>query len=151
MSEEDVNLEISPLGAEELELLRELVEVLRTNTEPWGFRRGGEEVEPGVIQMTWMQMSGLARQAMTWLYESGRLVSFRWSDWDDGREIFASWDDETAQSRDHLTVRKLLSAIARNDRFHDGAWVRLFEGGRGVPLFERLLECEEMLVKRARK
>lgn len=42
-------------------------------------------------------------------------------------------------------VRKLLTAVARNDRFSDGAWVGLFEDGRGVLLYERLLEWEEML------
>ena len=40
-------------------------------------------------------------------------------------------------------VLKLLTTIARNDRFSDGAWAQLFESGDAQKLYRRLLEIEE--------
>jgi hypothetical protein len=36
----------------------------------------------------------------------------------------------------------LLTAVARNDRFSDGAWAAIFDDGRGQQLLSRLYEFE---------
>ena len=82
---------------------------------------------------------------MYWLYDSNRIFWFDWSEWDEGRKIFAHWADTTAATLDHLTVRKLITAIARNDRFNEGAWEGFIEAGEGPALYARLLELEEDL------
>lgn len=136
---------LEPLTSVELEELRALVAKILSHTSPWGTLRGGERIESNSISMPWWEMSEPARQSMRWLYDHDRIVWFDWGNWDEGREITRTWSDETAMSLDHLTVRKLLTAVARNDRFCEGAWVGLFERGRAQPLFARLLEHEEAL------
>jgi hypothetical protein len=92
-------------------------------------------------------MGDLGRAAMQWFYDCKRIFMFDWGDWDEGRAIFANWQPGTAATLDHLAVRKLITAVARNDRFSEGAWVEMFEDGFGVPLFARLLELEEYLAR----
>lgn len=142
---DDDRVEIAALEMNALASLRDLVRRMRANEVPWGTWRGGEEVRPGVMEMPWVEISGLCYEALTWLYDHERIFPFDWGSWDEGRAIFTNCTPETPDSLDHLTTRKLLTASARNDRFFDGAWVNMFEDGIGVPFFARLLELEEQL------
>lgn len=81
--------------------------------------------------------------AMEFLYDNDLIVSFDWGKWDEGREFFGNDDPNKYNSLDREWVLKLLTAVARNDRFCDGAWARLFENGSAQKLFARLLEIEE--------
>ena len=138
-----------PLSDEFLTRLRTLVAGMQAHTGEWGEWGGGEDVrlEDGRIahQMPYSMPGPIPESAMEWLYESNRIFNFRWAEWDEGREIFRQWTDATPAMLDHLTVRQLLTAIARNDRFCEGAWMGMFEDGFAVPLFTRLLELEEHL------
>ena len=134
-----------PLNSGDLQELRELVAAIRQHDGRWGSLEGGARVGPREFTMPFVEMEPLAEKALMWLYDSNRVFWFDWPEWDKGRRIFQEWNDDTPDSLDHLTVRKLLTAIARNDRFSDGAWVGLFEDGRAQHLFARLLELEEEL------
>ncbi len=134
-----------PLDSRQLESLRGLVARLRAHEGPWGEWDGGERVGPREFTMPFMDMGDLAHAAMKWMYDNKRIYIFEWGEWDEGRRIFQEWNAATAAALDHLTVRKLITAIARNDRFNEGAWVGMFEDGYGVPLFSRLLELEDEL------
>lgn len=132
-----------PLSTHDLAELRELVERLNTHDGPWGEWHGGERDAGGIVTMPWMQSGELADAARIWLGKHGRMVTFDWPAWEEGRAIFRDWTDTTAATLDRETVCRLLTAVSRNDRFNEGAWVDLFESGRGVALFNRLLACEE--------
>lgn len=140
-----------PLIADQLGKLRELVAVMQRHEGAWGTVYGG--VSPnGTPYMPKVEADELAYDAMGWLYASNRVFWFGRAAWDEGREIFAQWTSPArgtviVESLDHLTTRKLITAIARTDRFCEGAWVGLFDGGFAVPLFERLLEHEEVLAR----
>lgn len=134
----------APLDIVHLRQLRELVDQMTSHQGPWG-EWDGEQIRPGVYTMPYVIADDLAYEAMHWLYESNRVFWFAWAEWDEGREIFASWQPNTADTLDHVTVRKLITAIARNDRFCEGAWTEFFEDGQGQALFARLLELEEHL------
>ena len=56
------------------------------------------------------------------------IISFDWGAWEKGREI-ASNDDFDFDTLDLPTKCKLITAIARNDRFCEGALVSSFESG----------------------
>ena len=81
--------------------------------------------------------------AMKFLYDNDLIVSFDWGKWEEGREFFKNDDPNKFNSLDREWVLKLLTAVARNDRFCDGAWAELFESGSAQKLFARLLEIEE--------
>ena len=136
-----------PLEREYLQQLRNQVAAIQAHEGAWGEARGGEPTRPGVYSMPYVITDDLAYEAMTWLYESNRVFWFNWPEWDEGREIFANWRPGIAATFDHLTVRKLLTAVARNDRFCEGAWAQFFEDGQGIELLARLLELEEELVR----
>lgn len=137
-----------PLHPDDLRKLRELVAAIQRHEGPWGEARGGDQTSPGVYSMPWVETHKLAYEAMDWLYDSNRVFWFDWPEWDEGRRIFQEWTDATAASLDHLTVRKLITVISRNDRFNEGAWADFFDAGQGPALFARLLELEEELAAR---
>ena len=81
--------------------------------------------------------------AMEFLYDNDLIIKFDWGRWDEGREFFRNDDPNKYNSLDREQVLKLLTAVARNERFCDGAWASLFECGDAQKLFARLLEIEE--------
>ncbi|MDR1977811.1 MAG: DUF6508 domain-containing protein [Synergistaceae bacterium] len=87
-------------------------------------------------------INNLASEARHFLYEKKLTVHFDWPKWDEGREFFDVEGIQKYQKIDKEFVLKLLTAIARNDRFCEGAWAGLFKTGDGLALFRRLLEIE---------
>lgn len=122
--------------------LEKLVSKIENHKDPWIERAGGEELEDGSTQMPYVTVDPLALEALSFLYDNKMIVDFNWSNWNEGREILASEDENKFDKLDKDTVLKLLTAIARNDRFIEGAWARLFESGDAQKLFKRLLEIE---------
>jgi hypothetical protein len=84
-------------------------------------------------------------RALKFLYDNELNIIFDWASWDEGREFFKNDDPNKYNSLDREWILKLLTAVARNDRFCDGAWASLFESGSGKKLFVRLLEIEESI------
>ena len=130
--------------------LRDLVARMGRHRGPWATLGGGERLDNGAFTMPWVDMNELAMEAMQFLYDNRLVVGFTgqdmlfdWAAWDEGRAIFQDPAEDRFDHRDRLTVLKLLTAIARNDRFCEGAWANLFEHGDGQALFRRLLELEQ--------
>lgn len=142
--------EPNPLSPVALRQLRDLVARMEQHRGPWATVGGGERLDNGAVTMPWVDMNELAAEAMHFLYDNALVVGFTgadmafdWAAWDEGRAIF---QDPAADRFDHLdrmTLLKLLTAIARNDRFCEGAWANLFEEGDAQRIFRRLLELEE--------
>lgn len=82
-------------------------------------------------------------EAIKYLYDNKLVVNFDWANWDEGKNIFKNEDPGKFNNLDKQSVLKLLTAVARNDKFNEGAWNRLFESGDAYRLFRRLLEFEE--------
>ena len=59
-----------------------------------------------------------------------------------GRDFFKNKNPDKYNTLNKEWVLKLLTAVARNDRFCDSAWAGLFESGDARKLFKRLLEIE---------
>ena len=122
--------------------LRNLVARMEQHQGPWGTVMGGEKTADGTFTMPYVIMDELAYEAMAFLYDHHLIITFDWGKWDEGREIFRSTQEKRFASLDRLTVLKLLTAVARNDRFCEGAWAGIFEDGSAQALFKRLLEIE---------
>jgi len=82
----------------------------------------------------------LADKAMKFLYVNKLIIGFNWGEWDEGRVFFKNNDPSKYNNIDREFILKLLTAVARNDRFCTGAWGELFESGGGKILFRKLLE-----------
>lgn len=92
-----------------------------------------------MYSMGFAKMTPVIREAMTVLYDHG-IVVFDWMNWREGFELLEELTPERTATLDRETTLKLLSAVARQDRFSDGSWGELFETGKGLWLFERWLE-----------
>lgn len=130
------------LQPEALQGLRNLVERMEQHQGPWGTVMGGEKVGDRTSSMPYVDMDQLAHEAMMFLYDHHLIITFDWPRWDEGREIFRSTQEDRFASLDRLAVLKLLTAVARNDRFCEGVWDELFEDGTAQALFKRLMEIE---------
>jgi hypothetical protein len=82
----------------------------------------------------------LAQIAMKFLYENNLIIKFNWSKWDEGKEFFKNNNLNKYDNIDREYILKLLTAIARKDRFCDGAWGNLFESNVANILYKKLLE-----------
>jgi hypothetical protein len=138
-----------PLDPDALRHLRDLVARINAFKGPWATTGGGERIDEQTISMPWVDMDELAYEAMTFLYENNLIVgfdgssmTFDWAAWDEGRALFRDPAPDRFDRLDRETVLKLLTAVARNDRFNEGAWASLFEEGDAQRLFQRLLEIE---------
>ena len=96
---------------------------------------GGDKVD-GVIQMPHLEYSDKVIEFLKLLYGTKFLVNFDWGSWDEGRDIIGS--PELIQQADLLTLRMLLTAIVRNDRFCNGALLSAIENGIIQEILNRL-------------
>jgi len=92
---------------------------------------------------------GVHWEAMHFLYDNNLIILFNWSEWDEGRDFFMDDDPNKYNKIDRNFTLRLLTAIARNDRFCTGAWDAIFESGDGQNLFKRLLETYQEKPKTA--
>ena len=68
------------------------------------------------------------------------IINFDWGKWEEGRAFFKNTDENKYNSIDREYILKLLTAIARNDRFCEGAWGNLFKSGVALILYKKLYE-----------
>ncbi len=130
------------LSPASIDRLRDLVEGMAVHQGPWSTTHGGEKTNSGVTVMPWVENGPLIEEALHFLYDNHLMIPFDWGRWDEGRAIFNSDDPNRFSTLDRLTVLKLLTAVARNDRFSPGAWAAFFDHGDGQELLHRLLDLE---------
>jgi len=123
--------------------LAQIVARIEANTEPWSTTGGGYADLSGAMQPPFIFPNAVAQDALKYLYDNDLVIDFDWANWDEGRKFLASDDPSKYNSIDRIFVLKLLSAVAHNDRFHEGAWASLFEQGDAQKLFNYLLTIEK--------
>lgn len=103
---------------------------------------GGQEIEPGVIEMPYTIEKPIIIEARQFLLDKHLIVIFNWSRWDEGKAMFRVKEEDRFKNISLTEVIKLFTAVMRNSRFSDGAWADLFENGDGQRLFKRLLDLK---------
>ena len=66
------------------------------------------------------------------------LPGFDWGHWDEGRKIAS--DVEKIAQCDFLTIRRLITALVRNERFCEGALQSAYEGGVLQAIIRRIMD-----------
>jgi hypothetical protein len=97
-------------------------------TEEFGEYHGSEEIKEGEHTFPVWFNGELINRFLDMAYEMPIIIGFNWGAWDEGREM-ARNPDFDFNSIDIPTKCKLITAIVRNDRFHDGALIEAFESG----------------------
>ena len=83
------------------------------------------ELENGVLSIPYIDYSDKVLEFLKILYSTDFIVNFNWAKWDEGREIISN--NELIKQSDLLTLRKLLTAIVRNERFCEGVLIDAIE------------------------
>lgn len=137
--------DVPALSATAIRELRTLIERIDRHRDQWDAWNewGSEQTEKNGYIIPNAVMSEIVWNAMEFLYDHGLIIQFNWAEWDEGRDIFRRTNEHRFDTLDRITVLKLLTAIARNDRFFEGAWAGIFEDGSAQKLFRRLLETED--------
>lgn len=131
------------ISHEALADLETLVAGLNAHDGPWGEWKGGEKTETGAMQFPYVVEAPIVSEARRFLTDNKLSITFDWPKWQEGRDFFKSEDPEKFNKLDQEMVLKLFTAVMRNARFNEGAWVNLFESGDGQKLFTRLLELQK--------
>jgi hypothetical protein len=96
--------------------------------ESFGTWEGGGTDENGVINLPYPLEDAVVHSFLELVYKMGIIVSFNWGAWDEGREM-ANTENFDFDTVDVFTKCKIITAIARNDRFCVGALLDAFESG----------------------
>ena len=125
------------------ETLIELFELGRTSaSQPAGEWAGGQEISKDVFIAPHYSMSNHSSRIMKILYELNLVISFDWMNWDNGKELISAKDFNLLGNQSKYVLIGLLTALARNDRFSEGAWGKNIENGT-IPKI--LFELEKRL------
>ena len=119
--------------------LTALVEKLRRHEGAWQEWTPAVQMDDRVYSMGYPTTPEVVDEAMTVLYDHG-FISFDWMNWREGFDLLVELTPERVSALDLETTLILLSAVARDDHFSNGAWGEFFESGKGLWLFERWLE-----------
>jgi hypothetical protein len=121
------------------ETLNELFELGRISTQqPAGGWVQGKELIAGISTMPHYSMSDEADRMMIILYQLKLIVPFEWMEWEEGSALLSTDDLEKLSGLQPHIIVGLLTALARNDRFCDGAWGAAVEKGKVAKLLDEL-------------
>lgn len=121
------------------ETLNELFMLGRQSmVKPSGEWVSGKEILPGLSSAPYYSMSDVADRLMKLLYELDLIIAFSWMDWDEGRELLSGNDLTKLEGQPKHILVGLLTALARNDRFCEGAWGSAVEDGTVAKLLSEL-------------
>jgi hypothetical protein len=95
----------------------------------FGEWQGGQD-QNGVLTMPWFSMSPEALRFHEVLYDYGYVREFDWNEWARTEEGIALRDDPQAiENADEDQLARLLTALARADRFSDGVLHDAYDSG----------------------
>lgn len=116
-------------------------EPLRSPDAEIGHWSGGDEVEPGVMQLPWFEYSDAVGNWERALYDHNILCDYGEEGW---HERFAAIVDHPGllASADLTTIRKVLTTVVRGERFCDGHIAGMFEAGVVQVAMRRLEELQ---------
>jgi len=141
MNEENIPKTLTNHAIKELELLLEKIDA-----HEGPFFEDRSTKEGNVIHYSpWSDP--ITTEAMRFLYTNQLIIVFDWGAWQEGKDFFKSKDKCEYSNIDRQLTLKLLTAVARNSRFNEGAWAILFDSGDAQKLFKRLLEIEKSAVQ----
>lgn len=122
--------------------LRQLANFLQEFERP-GFKAGewagGEEIEPNVLSMPFIDYGDVVSSFIDAAYLHGWIVNdFDWGEWSNSAEAKRLHGDESAVADATVEqLRRLLTLHIRQDRFSEGALLKAFESGLMLRIVRR--------------
>lgn len=122
---------ISQIGTEQIDAILAYLPLFET--EGYTF---GQWVAPEG-QFPYFQVSDEANRFIHTLYEQNMIIPFDWGSWTEEAERYRI-TPAALQAADLLTIRQLLTAHVRADRFHEGHLAAIFDESHLTALLRRL-------------
>lgn len=97
-----------------------------------------KQIDENTLTFPYYEYSTSVSKFLQTLYAEGFIYPFDWGSWDYGVKL--SRNPELVQKANLLTLRKLMTAHVRQDRFCEGHLASVFKNGLVVCLLERLKE-----------
>jgi len=129
-----MEIEQEPISKQDIEQLLTFLPHFLEEHE-FGKWEGGK-TESDAMQMPHIVHSSKVYEFRSFLYDSNFMVVFDWGSWDEGREIAS--DPVKVSNVDLLTLRMLMTAIIRNDRFCEGVFLSAIDNGLIATILQRL-------------
>ena len=136
----EIRQKVNALTMQDWHELEDLYQRIISHQGSFSEDGGGQEIEPGVIEMPYTIEKPIIIEARQLLLDKDLIVMFNWSRWEEGKAMFRVKEKDRFKDISLTEVMKLFTAVMRNSRFSDGAWADLFENGDGQRLFRRLLD-----------
>jgi len=106
-----------------------------------------EQIDDNTSTFPCYEYSSLVSKFANALYDKGLIYPFDWGGWNYGVKL--SRNPELIQKANLLTLRKLITAHVRQDRFCEGHLVNVFESGLIVKILERLRKLKNSNIEGA--
>jgi len=129
-----MKVEQTPVSREDLEKIASYLSYFSCEELP-GRWKGGK-IENRTVQVPYVSYDEKVYDFEELLRTSGFTVVFDWPQWEEGREL--TRHRERIAQADLLTLRMLLTAIMRNDRFCEGAFLGAIADGLIADILKRL-------------
>ena len=127
------------LSTSDIKVLNGLNARIQSHSGEWAVRHESKVTETGTKTFPFAEQHELIREFVQFMYDKDLVVNFNWSEWQEGRDWYASEDEEKYANLDVETALKLLTAVIRNDRFNEGALVSAFEAGTFPKIIQKLI------------
>ena len=127
------------LSTNNIEALRGLNARIQSHSGEWGVRHESKTTETGAKTFPWVEQDELIQKFVQFMYDKDLVVTFNWGEWQEGRDWYASKDEDKYEKLNVEKALKLLTAVIRNERFNDGALVRAFDDGTFPRIINKLI------------
>jgi len=134
-----MKVEYKPVAKDDLEKIASYLPYF-SQKESFGEWKGLES-DNGTFHMPYVDYSGKVNAFKKLLYTSNFIVVFDWGNWDKGKVLTEHREQIT--HTDLLTLRMLTTAIVRNDRFCEGAFLSAAQDGLIATILKRLEELNK--------
>lgn len=94
------------------------------------------KIDKNTSSFPYFEYSDLASKFIQTLYDEGFIYPFDWSNWSYGIKL--SQNHNLIQKANLLTLRKLITAHVKQDRFCDGHLASVFQSGLVIRVLERI-------------
>ena len=93
-------------------------------------------------QFPYSSFSPEVDEFISMLYKQNMIIAFDWTSWSEEAERYRT-DPAALEAADLLTLRKLLTAHVRADRFVEGHLASVFESGHMTAVLRRLKQIHD--------
>jgi hypothetical protein len=93
-------------------------------------------------QFPYFSFSPEVDEFISMLYKQNMIIAFDWTSWSEEAERYQT-DPAALEAADLLTLRKLLTAHVRADRFVEGHLASVFESGHMIAVLRRLKQIHD--------